>query len=675
MKKKKCIEMIAVVLFFVITCGLFIPSTSFLGNIDEFSVDYIQVFPLIGVTCLILGAVLLIIGYLLPEKVRWAFLCLIFAFTLGCYIQANFLNGALPTLNGKEVDWSAFKKENIISLMGWIVAFVFTFGLWAYKKHLAKQCMKYGSMLLCGMQTITLIVVLLTTNRTMSSNYMLTDEGAFELSSGRNTVVFVIDTLDAEWADTYIVQDAEYAAKMEDFIFYDNVVSGGAPTILGIPALLTGELWDCSTSLNQYYEKAYASSELFPDLKKNDCDIRMYTDTSLVHGADYSLFENAQVAEYSITDPLSFWKNLYRLTAYQVAPYFAKGAFYFYSGDMTNALGAKNAWYVEYNNVPFYQSFLKNKLTVSTDKDTFSFYHLFGVHGPCRMNEECETVNETDTSLEQATHGCVKIISEFIDEMKRLGIYESSTIIVTADHGGVAIYQNPAVFIKPAGYHGEITTNSLPATFRNVRASIAQSLLPNAEEYGLSLTDDLSVQEGMSRTHTADAILRQNIGLEQGDEAYSRFVIGDYARDVSSIEQYYSEYELGDTVFFDTSGSGNVYTTVGFSRTEDWGRWTDGNVAELMFFVGDVNRDLILDYTHDTFSQQNVRVYAGDTFLLEYDASGETKKTISIPSTSVQENGFLTIRFELPDAVSPQSLGLGEDTRLLAIGLKTMSIS
>ena len=94
-----------------------------------------------------------------------------------------------------------------------------------------------------------------------------------------------------------------------------------------------------------------------------------------------------------------------------------------------------------------------------------------------------------------------------------------------------------------------------------------------------------------------------------------------------------------------------------------------------MFFVGDVKRDLILEYTHDTFSQQNVRVYAGDTFLLEYDAFGEMKKNISIPSTSVQENGFLTIRFELPDAVSPQSLGLSEDTRLLAIGLKTMSIS
>ena len=152
------------------------------------------------------------------------------------------------------------------------------------------------------------------------------------------------------------------------------------------------------------------------------------------------------------------------------------------------------------------------------------------------MNENAERVAES--SLEQQIHGSMRIIGDFIAEMKNKNLYENSTIIVVADHGGVSLYQNPALFVKFPNVRKEFSINSDPLTFSEVRATFVSDFLEDYEaSYGKDLRD--YSQEDLSdwRNLTADSILRLNIypDEERSSLRYFRFLIGNPARDDSLV--------------------------------------------------------------------------------------------------------------------------------------------
>jgi hypothetical protein len=48
--------------------------------------------------------------------------------------------------------------------------------------------------------------------------------------------------------------------------------------------------------------------------------------------------------------------------------------------------------------------------------------------------------------------------------------------------------------------------------------------------------------------------------------------------------------------------------------------------------------------------------------------------TLDIPDSIKENGGAVRIEFELPDAATPKSLGINEDTRTLALGLISMTM-
>ena len=150
------------------------------------------------------------------------------------------------------------------------------------------------------------------------------------------------------------------------------------------------------------------------------------------------------------------------------------------------------------------------------------------------MNENAERVKKSKTSLKQQIDGAMKIISEYIDEMKEKGIYDCSTIIITADHGGEALYQNPAVFVKRRNEHHPFAVSSVPLTFRNLRATFAEgSIADYRDKYGPGMFDvEESEQTGLRR-HTFDSILYKNVYPDQAvpDSGYMICEVGSPARD------------------------------------------------------------------------------------------------------------------------------------------------
>lgn len=535
--KEKCI--LSSILFFLVTYCIYFPIALFLTNSGEFLVSIYDVVPIVILVSIFVFFFLSLVLIAFEQiNLGCFFSVLLFALSLGLYVQGNFANPVLPQLNGQHVDWSEFGSSKWISLIVWGVCFISPLSLYFTKKLFCLKITKVLGYIFAAMQMIVLVIKVIITPLVPSIGGAVTKNGEFELSKNKNIIIFVIDTLDAKWFENYIVARNKFY-YLDEFTYFDNVVGGGAPTILGMPLLFTGEYYDTSISMTDYYRSAFKKSTLFKDLNRHGYDVKIYTTADLLDGADLSLIANADTSiRYSIISIPSFAKTLYKLSSFFCFPMMLKPYFWLYSGEFTDSVGIKSKNAYIFDDPAFYNDFTEQGLSTSKSNNQFIVYHLFGVHGPYNMNENCEKVGSEKTSLIQQTDGCFKIINEYIYELKAKGLWNDCVFIITADHGGEAIYQNPAFLIHNSDNEG-YEINSAPVTFQNVYNSFAEIAFGGGEEYGEGL---FSVDQNaeIERIHVADKILARNIYSDVSKiidvNGFNTYSIQGDSRSVESIQ-------------------------------------------------------------------------------------------------------------------------------------------
>lgn len=126
---------------------------------------------------------------------------------------------------------------------------------------------------------------------------------------------------------------------------------------------------------------------------------------------------------------------------------------------------------VMHENYDFSDKLMQNKLTVQGGDKVFAVQHIMGTH--LFKNDEYGRFKE-GASYEETTLGCLYIVGEYIKLMKEAGVYDNSTIIITAYHGW-EYGQQPIFFIKEAGASAdEIIDNNAPASFHELLPTIAR---------------------------------------------------------------------------------------------------------------------------------------------------------------------------------------------------------
>ena len=534
------------VLFFAFTIGISIPSEIYFGNEQEFYIRYTGILPLIlAVTAALFAAAAGITLLLRKRKtLLLLWLDLLFGGTLAVYLQQNLLNGELPQLDGTDAVLSGTSALALLGLGVWLVCLAGPHLLRKLRPRAQALLRRYGSALLTLMQAGALAVMILQSGGPAVSRFSLTKEDEFTVSTEGNIIVFVVDTLDAQWAEEMWLDSAERREALKDFTYFSNVVGGGAPTIIGMPTLFTGEIYHPDVTVTRYMQEAYKKSTLFSDLRANGYQIRLYTNGRYLTGADGNDIANSAFSyRYRVKYPKKFIRDLYMMTAYKGLPYQLKEPFTVYSGELTGNYRAKDGAEdrFEVDDAEFCRDFRARGLTAAGDGKAFVVYHFFGAHGPFSMNENGEKAPKGNTSRNQQVRGVFRIISEYIDALKALGVYDSSMVVITADHGGVSLYQNPAVFVKPAGtQQEEMAVSDAPLTFRNLRASFMEAAAGGpVEAYGDGMFTD-HYRRNETRTLTFAASLYKRVYGESskkyyGNAKYLTFEIGDPARDESLI--------------------------------------------------------------------------------------------------------------------------------------------
>jgi len=270
---------------------------------------------------------------------------------------------------------------------------------------------------------------------------------------------------------------------------------------------MTGVENDFSRSRSEYFKYAWDNSDFLKTLDDEGYNVKIYTD-------DYYAYEDSVaggVAQYVdnrsgktqiiVSDKKGLAANMTRLSLYRYLPFAARGAV----GNITSDTFKENVEILN-NDAAVYTTDMKDTyeylsshpLELEGEKN-FSFIHLQGVHLPNKYNADFEVAEGSEkTSVTDAMIQSFKIINLYLKQLKELGIYEKSTIIITGDHASIGSdSKDPyyahltALFVKPSGVgEGELKTSSAPVAQEDIHATIFDSEEIDSElEYGISVFD------------------------------------------------------------------------------------------------------------------------------------------------------------------------------------------
>ena len=73
-----------------------------------------------------------------------------------------------------------------------------------FKKDIMIKMMKWCSLFIASIQVVTLVVLIISSKRSVDYSYVVTKNDEFVLSSEGNVVVFIVDTLDNDDAQNIV---------------------------------------------------------------------------------------------------------------------------------------------------------------------------------------------------------------------------------------------------------------------------------------------------------------------------------------------------------------------------------------------------------------------------------------------------------------------------------------
>ena len=568
MKKKPFLTIFLTCLFAGLTVLFFAPMEVVLANAGEFFFSFSGVwwFQLL----VTLAAALLLTGLLclLPPRAGLTGAAGVLGVGIAAYLQTYpFMNGLMPSLTGAAIDISS--SGVILNLAIWILIILLPLlaTVPALKKHrpAAETALRAVAGALIVMQTVGLVSSVMSSNSAPSEkrqDHVLSAEGQFELGSDRNVVVFVMDTADGVWAREMLERWPDLKDTLSGWTWYSNATSRYNRTYPSLTYMFTAEDCRFDRPVPQYVDEAFTRGIGFlKNLSDSGTDARILTpDPELISDLADPYIANSVKYDYTAFDSLylpRLEKVLLRIGLYKCLPYRFKNLS-LYDMNYVNTASFKifNDPETAYGSYDYeFNDRLKQKgLSVSSRYSrAFRFYHTMGTHIGVFWGEDLlpDPARTGTGDYPAALRGCFRNVEEYIRQLKDLGLYDQTTIIVTADHG--------SNFGIPAGQPLERTTTACPVMM--VKYAGSDLSRPLQENRAPVCQDDLfaTVEQALDTPAS---------GLGSG-KALKDFAEGE-ARDRYYYFIAYHDLSAGEIALREYLINGNAEDIASYRLTGNW---------------------------------------------------------------------------------------------------------
>lgn len=528
----------------VVSYCLLGPLEIFYGNATEFSFglgDFLLPLCLAAAAVWLGGAALLA---LLRGRAFDLARPLLVAFGLASYLQNMFLNTRLSEGDGSALRWDTLGSWPLVDGILWMVIFAAVFALWHFLKSERDLISAAVPGFLAAIQVVAVVSLFFTRLPDMSGDLQMSGEKQFQVAQKENIIVFVLDTFSNDHLANAYWLYPDMLDGFEDFTRYDNANCDYYNTYPSMTHMFTGTEYNFAAESQLAWQAEAWSTDravkFYDTMQKAGYSCRLYSPSvAYTYGKAenlYGKFDNIQSSPRKV-DKGMLLMRLEKMSAFRYLPYLLKPGFEVLTKDFDGVVKLLDTREAIESNTDFYEQLLEQSLTVDKSADkAFIIEHLFGTHGPYTTRPDGTWVEEMGP--DQAACGCFTILREYLAQLQSLGLYDSSTIIITADHGNFEYggYQ-PIYFIKQAGEkHEAMQTNSAPIRHSDFQATILTLAGQNYDGFDTSIFD---WQPGQSRVRSVYRPLK--------DEAYPLL----QNRDSSNV---YYRYEY--------DGDGEVLRTV-----------------------------------------------------------------------------------------------------------------
>ena len=351
-------------------------------------------------------------------------LCIVFCFAISIclYIQANFLNGEMKSLQGQSDDFSINIK--IVNAIVWFIILSVIAIVSLLKWDKVKKLLQGGALFLFLIQLVTASVILIKEHSsTIEKQEYISSEYMTDLSEKNNVIVFVLDTADVRVVDQ-LFEDKDFFAPLDGFTYYPNCTSMYSRTYPSLPYLLTGERCYFDKTPEDYVNDAYEKSIYWNKLVDANVNIGLYTRIQFIGESAKNNVVNYYNKEPQL-NKFEILKQTLKMSLYRDMPYIFKPRFHYEAADIASKI------IITSDQPKVYQYFQDEwvgneissegvKISKESGDKTFRLIHFGAFH----LGWSIDALKES-----------YSYVFDYIEQMKQLGIYEDSTILIVADHG------------------------------------------------------------------------------------------------------------------------------------------------------------------------------------------------------------------------------------------------
>ncbi len=680
----------------LISSNLFIfPTFSvYRENLDEFEVGYSSLLPLYGLSTTLLATAILLIGYTVPGRAVKGLVCTIFCLGILLWVQGNFLVGNYGVFDGRGIDWSEFGLRGWMDALIWTV-FLATF-LW-FSRYLVRIASD-ASWILIGLQSILLLAPSATTEGLWSKSYKYEHQvptGLLGYSSTRNIVHIVLDSFQTD-VFRELVAEQQLEDDLRGFVLFEENIGVAPYNSFSIPAIFSGQTYDGKQLPGRYYRNSIEAGfqnrlydqgyrvNLVPGESMRDSRYTNYYDGQRVYKGtqeDVVLLNAARLMDVAL---------------FRQSPHWIRRGIYNDNNWFLTPLLAGSSGFASLREKAFFNDYLQN-IFVGDSQPAYHFLHLWPPHPPYITRSDGRyagrALPNTRDNYRNEARGILTLFVKLLERLKELRLYDSSLIVLQGDHGSQIL---PVVDGKPVdtcvprvaalltvklpGSTGGLTVSSAPTSILDIATTVMTAAGAEGRFPGRSIFEIESTE-----IRTRPFVTYRTTGGEQ--ELTRHWIQGSifdptacFADEPVAVQTRRAPYEYGTPITFGLVGNADNYIGFGWSSPMSKGWWNNGERASLKLTVAPPETHLVLKakflpYLRPQVPEQNIYVSVNGTEIGLWSARERKLRQFRavIPKGLIQ-SPEVEIRFDLPNAASAESLGMGSDKRKLAILMSSASL-
>lgn len=546
---KRCLHFLPAFFSLVFTLFIFGPIDIYLNNIEEFTPNLVtlEIIPLLllfGVlSSVVLSCWFACLFY--RKSFSWALFCTV-AVSLCFYLQGTYLNKNLTTIDGRTD--AVPRSAVLLNLVVWLLI-VAGILLFTKKITILRETIWYLVPLwIVLVQLIAGVYAVISTPKTtdvsaIPEHMAFSTDEMLTVSEEENIIVIILDYFSNQYVPIILERYPDALDCLHDFTFYTNDDTVYMSTIPSIPHFLTGRPVNPEVTVDEWYHEIWNSQETnsFYSLLRN-AGYKAYAFTNAVATPELSVGSFENVVTQRVTDVsfhrLALCGNLFEVSLYRYLPVLLRHPYWILARSMgsnyTETCEPQERYENPYTNPGFSNALWEYGLSVDGSSKRYVFIHLEGMH---EHTVDASGREKQNSSMAENGRGCFAIMQEYLDQLRALGVYDLSTIIITADHGDFFKDSQPICFVKRVGEtRDEMAYSAAPVSENDYMATIlAAAGVEEYAEFGRAYWDIPETEERLRSywVRTSDsnypAVRRRNSSI--GYAADNVYYVYDYIGD------------------------------------------------------------------------------------------------------------------------------------------------